>query len=78
VQFRSGLLGLGRRVLAATRFHRIVQPIELSMLAVVTAVIDLVVGDLTATRVLVVACLAAAALQTVLHLISIMASRRLA
>jgi hypothetical protein len=48
------------------------------MLAVVTAVIDLVVGDLTATRVLVVACLAAAALQTVLHLISIMASRRLA
>ncbi|MGW4792520.1 CDP-alcohol phosphatidyltransferase family protein [Nonomuraea sp. NPDC004297] len=78
VQFRSGLLGLGRRVLAATRFHRIVQPIELSLLAVVAAVIDLIVGDLTATRVLVVACLAAAALQTVLHLISIMASRRLA
>src|SRR5690606_13895785 len=26
VQFRSGLLGLARRVLAATRFHRIVQP----------------------------------------------------
>ncbi|MEV4175145.1 CDP-alcohol phosphatidyltransferase family protein [Nonomuraea sp. NPDC049709] len=78
VQFRSGLLGLGRRVLAATKFHRIVQPIELSLLALGTAVIDAVAGNLTATRVLVVACLLAAAVQTVLHLISIMASRRLA
>ncbi|GAB2916695.1 CDP-alcohol phosphatidyltransferase family protein [Nonomuraea fastidiosa] len=78
VQFRSGLLGLGRRVLAATRFHRIMQPIELSLLAVVAAVIDAVAGVPTATRVLVVACAVAAALQVVLHLISIMASRRLA
>jgi len=78
VQFRSGLLGLARRVLAATRFHRIVQPIELSLLAVVTAVIDAVSGAPTATRVLVVACAVAAAVQVVLHLISIMASRRLA
>ncbi|NRQ36930.1 CDP-alcohol phosphatidyltransferase family protein [Nonomuraea sp. NN258] len=78
VQFRSGLLGLGRRVLSATKFHRIVQPIELSMLALVTAVIDVAAGNLTATRVLVVACLVAAALQTVLHLVSILASRRLA
>ncbi|MFG1698335.1 CDP-alcohol phosphatidyltransferase family protein [Nonomuraea sp. NPDC049309] len=78
VQFRSGLLGLARRVLAATRFHRIVQPIELSLLAVVAAVIDAVAGVPTATRVLVVACAVAAAVQVVLHLISIMASRRLA
>ncbi|WP_043620730.1 CDP-alcohol phosphatidyltransferase family protein [Nonomuraea candida] len=77
-QFRSGLLGLGRRVLAATKFHRIVQPIELSLLALGTALIDAVTGEMTATRVLVVACAVAAALQTVLHLISIMASRRLA
>ncbi|GAA3526443.1 CDP-alcohol phosphatidyltransferase family protein [Nonomuraea rosea] len=77
-QFRSGLLGLGRRVLGATKFHRIVQPIELSMLALVTAVIDMVTGDLTATRVLVVACFVAACLQVVLHLVSILASRRLA
>ncbi|WP_049566137.1 CDP-alcohol phosphatidyltransferase family protein [Nonomuraea sp. SBT364] len=77
-QFRSGLLGLGRRILSATQFHRIVQPIELSLLALATAVIDVVTGDLTATRVLVVACVVAAALQTVLHLVSIMASRRLA
>jgi phosphatidylglycerophosphate synthase len=78
VQFRSGLLGLGRRVLSATKFHRIVQPIELSLLALATAVIDAVTGDLLATRILVVACVVAAALQTVLHLVSIMASRRLA
>ncbi|WP_336207733.1 CDP-alcohol phosphatidyltransferase family protein [Nonomuraea sp. LPB2021202275-12-8] len=78
VQFRSGLLGLGRKVLSATKFHRIVQPIELSLLALATAVIDAVAGDLTATRVLLVACFVAACLQVVLHLVSIMASRRLA
>ncbi|MER6505171.1 CDP-alcohol phosphatidyltransferase family protein [Nonomuraea sp. NPDC001636] len=77
VQFRSGLLGLGRRILAATKFHRIMQPIELSLLAVAAAVIDLATGTLGASRVLIVACAIAAALQTVLHLISIMASRRL-
>ncbi|KAB8197633.1 CDP-alcohol phosphatidyltransferase family protein [Nonomuraea phyllanthi] len=77
-QFRSGLLALGRRVLAATKFHRIVQPIELSLLALATAVVDLAAGNLTATRVLVVACFVAACLQVVLHLVSILASRRLA
>jgi hypothetical protein len=76
-QFRSGLLGLARRVVGATKFHRIMQPIELSLLALVAAVIDLVTGDLVATRVLVVACVVAAGLQTVLHLVSILASRRL-
>ncbi|MET8001409.1 CDP-alcohol phosphatidyltransferase family protein [Nonomuraea glycinis] len=76
-QFRSGLLGLARRIVGATKFHRIMQPIELSMIAVVTAVIDLATGDLLATRVLVVACVVAAGLQTVLHLVSILASRRL-
>ncbi|MEV0379928.1 CDP-alcohol phosphatidyltransferase family protein [Nonomuraea sp. NPDC050643] len=77
-QFRSGLLGLGRRILGATKFHRIVQPIELSLLALATAVIDLALGDLTATRVLLYACVVAACLQVVLHLVSILASRRLA
>lgn len=77
VQFRSGLLGLGRRVLAATRFHRIVQPIELSLLALAAAVIDTLRDDMAAARVLVVACVIAAGLQAVLHLISILASRRL-
>ncbi|MGW0801798.1 CDP-alcohol phosphatidyltransferase family protein [Nonomuraea sp. NPDC002799] len=78
VQFRSGLLGLGRRVLAATKFHRIVQPIELSLLVLAAAVVDLVVGDLVVTRLLLIACFVAACLQVVLHLVSILASRRLA
>ncbi|MBE1590287.1 CDP-alcohol phosphatidyltransferase family protein [Nonomuraea angiospora] len=78
VQFRSGLLGLGRRVLSATKFHRIVQPIELSLLALAAAVVDVILGDLTASRVLIVACFVAACLQVVLHLVSIIASKRLA
>lgn len=77
-QFRSGLLGLARRIVGATKFHRIVQAVELSLLALVAAVIDAVRGDLMATRVLVVACVIAAGVQTVLHLVSILASRRLA
>ncbi|GAA4063358.1 CDP-alcohol phosphatidyltransferase family protein [Nonomuraea soli] len=76
-QIRSGLLALGRRIVGSTKFHRIVQPVELSILALITAVIDMVVGNLTATRVLTVACVVAAALQVVLHLVSILASRRL-
>ncbi|MGP3955493.1 CDP-alcohol phosphatidyltransferase family protein [Nonomuraea sp. 3N208] len=78
VQFRSGLLALGRRVLAATQFHRIMQPIELSLLALAAAVVDQFTGGLPATRVLLVACFVAACLQVVLHLVSIVASRRLA
>ncbi|HEX4813330.1 MAG TPA: CDP-alcohol phosphatidyltransferase family protein [Nonomuraea sp.] len=77
-QLRSGWLGLARRVVGATRFHRIVQPIELSLLALGAAVVDLAIGGPAATRVLLVACFVAACLQTVLHLVSILASRRLA
>ncbi|MET9337053.1 MULTISPECIES: CDP-alcohol phosphatidyltransferase family protein [unclassified Nonomuraea] len=77
-QFRSGLMGLARRVIGATKFHRIVQAVELSILAVLAAVIDLVVGDITATKVLTVACVVAAGIQVILHLVSILASRRLA
>jgi phosphatidylglycerophosphate synthase len=77
-QMRSGLLALGRRVVGATKFHRLVQAVELSILAVVAAVVDLLVGDTLGTRVLLVICFVAAVLQTVLHLVSILASRRLA
>ncbi|MDP4506696.1 CDP-alcohol phosphatidyltransferase family protein [Nonomuraea turcica] len=78
VQFRSGLLALGRRVLSATKFHRIMQPIELSLLALAAAIVDQFAGGLTAIRVLLVACFVAACLQVVLHLVSIVSSRRLA
>ncbi|TMR15855.1 CDP-alcohol phosphatidyltransferase family protein [Nonomuraea turkmeniaca] len=77
-QIRSGLLALGRRILSATKFHRIMQAVELSILVVVAAVVDVFIGDILATRVLLIACFLAACLQVVLHLVSILASRRLA
>ncbi|GHH68399.1 transferase [Streptosporangium violaceochromogenes] len=76
-QFRSRGLGLARRAAAALRFHRVVQAVELSLLAVVAALWDAVGGGMTATRLLMVVCVVVAALQAVLHLVSILASRRL-
>ncbi|AAZ56565.1 putative transferase [Thermobifida fusca YX] len=74
---RSSSLSLARRIASALRFHRIIQAVELSLLVVVAAVVDAVRGDLAATQVLMAACVAVAALQTVLHLVSILASSRL-
>jgi phosphatidylglycerophosphate synthase len=77
VQPRSSLLGRARRMASAVGFHRIIGAVELSLLVVLAAVIDLVLGDLTATRVLMGAAVVVALLQTVLHMVSILASRRL-
>jgi phosphatidylglycerophosphate synthase len=74
---RATSLALARQAAAMLRFHRIIGAVELSLLIVITAVIDYVRGGLTATRVLVVAVAFVAVLQTLLHLISILASRRL-
>ncbi|MBB6170085.1 phosphatidylglycerophosphate synthase [Nocardiopsis mwathae] len=74
---RSAGLSLARKFASALRFHRVIQAVELSLLVVVAAVIDAVRGDLLATQVLVAVCVAVAALQTVLHLVSVLASRRL-
>lgn len=76
-QFRSRGLGLARRAAAALRFHRVVQAVELSILVVIAALWDLLNGGLAATRVLAVACVVVAVVQMVLHLVSILASRRL-
>jgi hypothetical protein len=59
------------------KLHRITHAIELSVLILIAAIIDAVRGDLTATRILVIACLVVAALMTAAHLVAIMASRRL-
>lgn len=77
VRPRSAGLGKARRLASALGFHRIIGAVELSLLFLAAAVVDLVLADLTATRVLVVACVAVAAAQTVLHMVSILASRRL-
>ncbi|MBX6383554.1 MAG: CDP-alcohol phosphatidyltransferase family protein [Microbispora sp.] len=72
--FTSPRIALARRVAAALRFHRVIQAVELSLIAVVAAVLD---SWFSATRILVVACVVIAAVQLVLHLVSILASRRL-
>ncbi len=77
MQPRSSGLGQARRFASRLRFHRVIQAVELSLLLVVAAVVDAVRGDVAATQILVVACVAVAALQTVLHLVSVLASRRL-
>lgn len=73
-QFASRSLGLARKIVAALRFHRIIQAVELSLIVVIAALLD---PWFPATRVLVVACAVIAGVQLVLHLVSILASRRL-
>ncbi|WP_067172534.1 CDP-alcohol phosphatidyltransferase family protein [Microtetraspora niveoalba] len=73
-QFQSRGLGAARKVAAALRFHRVIQAVELSLIVVVAAVLDF---WFPATRILTVACAVIAGLQLVLHLVSILASRRL-
>jgi len=74
---RTAGLARARRLAAALKVHRAIQAVELSLLILGAAVIDAAHGGLTATRVLVVACLAIAAVMVPAHLISILASRRL-
>ncbi len=74
-QFQSRKLAMARRAAAALRFHRVIQAVELSLIVVVAAVLDL---WFPATRILVVACAIIAVVQLILHLVSILASRRLA
>ena len=76
-QIRSAGLRRARRIAAALRFHRIIQAVELSLLAAAAAVVDRIIGGPSATRALVAACTVVAGLQLILHLISVLASRRL-
>jgi phosphatidylglycerophosphate synthase len=77
VEPRSPRLARLRRAALVLRFYRIILAIELSLVIVLTAVVDLIVGDLRATRVLTVVVAVVAAVQVFLHLVSVLASRRL-
>jgi phosphatidylglycerophosphate synthase len=66
-----------RRVASLLKVHRIIQTIELSVLVLIAAIVDAARGGLLATRVVLLACLVVAALMVVVHLVAIMASRRL-
>lgn len=78
VEPKAAVLAKARRVALVLKFYRLILAIELSLIIVVAAVVDAVRGDLLATQVLTAACAAVAALQVVLHLVSILVSRRLA
>ena len=74
---RSSGLALARKAAAALKFHRLVGGVEASLLILLVAIADLIAGGLFYTRLGVAVLAGIAVLQTVLHLVSILASRRL-
>lgn len=74
---RSSGMALARKAAAALKFHRLVLGIEASLLILVLAIVDQVRGDLFFSRIGVAVLAGIALLQTVLHLVSILASSRL-
>ncbi|RMI46996.1 CDP-alcohol phosphatidyltransferase family protein [Actinomadura harenae] len=76
---RSTKIALARQAASLLGFHRIIGAVELSLFILAAAVLDAVLKTDTpaAMRVLCVAVAAVAVVQTLLHLVSILASRRL-
>ncbi|MFF2066645.1 CDP-alcohol phosphatidyltransferase family protein [Streptomyces sp. NPDC058200] len=74
---RSSGLALARRAAAALKFHRLVGGIEASLFILVAAILDTIQGDLFFTRLGIAVLAGIAIVQTVLHLVSILASSRL-
>ncbi|MDX3238341.1 CDP-alcohol phosphatidyltransferase family protein [Streptomyces sp. ME03-5709C] len=74
---RSSGLALARKAAAALKFHRLVGGVEASLLILAAGIADSFHGDLLFTRIAVCALAAIAVLQTLLHLVSILASSRL-
>lgn len=73
---RQGLLRTARRAARLVPFHRIFHSIEMSLLILAAAVVDLFL-DGTATRVLLLAMLASAVITVVGHLAAVLGSSRL-
>lgn len=77
VELRSGTLGAARRAAQVLRIHQVTGALELSFVLLVAALVDALRGDLLGTRVMMVLMAAVAGVQVVLHLASILLSRRL-
>lgn len=77
VEPKSTGLAKARRVATVLKFYRLILAIELSFVIVLATIVDMMLGDLTVTRLLTVACAVVAAVQVVLHLVSVLVSRRL-
>jgi phosphatidylglycerophosphate synthase len=74
---RSSGVAVARRAAAALKFHRLVLGVEASLLVLALAVADQIHGGLFFTRLGVAVLAAIALLQTLLHLVSVLASSRL-
>ncbi|WP_371646527.1 CDP-alcohol phosphatidyltransferase family protein [Streptomyces mirabilis] len=74
---RSSGLARVRRLTSAVGLHRLVNGIECTILLLVTAIVDLTLGDLTATKIATVAVTAIVWLLVPAHIVSIVASSRL-
>lgn len=72
-----GTLGRLRRAAQLLKIHQLTGALESSLLLVVAAVVDSATGSLVGSRTLLVALAAIAATMVVLHLASILLSRRL-
>jgi len=73
----QGLLRTLRRVARLVPFHRVFHSVELSLLILVAAVIDVAGADGQATQVLLVGLVVAAAITVVGHLAAVLTSSRL-
>ncbi|MEV3933489.1 MULTISPECIES: CDP-alcohol phosphatidyltransferase family protein [unclassified Streptomyces] len=74
---RSSGMAFARRAAGALKFHRLILGIEASFVILAAAVLDVVRDDLFFSRLAVAVMAGIALLQTVLHLVSILASSRL-
>ncbi|WP_405683027.1 CDP-alcohol phosphatidyltransferase family protein [Streptomyces sp. NBC_00057] len=74
---RSSGMALARRAAAALKFHRLILGVEASLVILVAAILDVVHGDLFFSRLGIAILAGIAIVQTLLHLVSILASSRL-
>lgn len=74
---RSSGMALARRAAGALKFHRLILGIEASLLILLVAILDTIGGDLFYTRLAAAVLAGIALLQTLLHLVSVLASSRL-
>ncbi|MFF2961465.1 CDP-alcohol phosphatidyltransferase family protein [Streptomyces sp. NPDC057963] len=74
---RSSGMALARRAAAALNFHRLILGVEASLVVLAAAVLDAVRDDLFFSRLMVAVLAGIAIVQTLLHLVSILASSRL-
>ncbi|WP_326625662.1 MULTISPECIES: CDP-alcohol phosphatidyltransferase family protein [unclassified Streptomyces] len=74
---RSSGMALARRAAGALKFHRLILCVEASLVILVAAVLDSIRDDLFFSRLAIAVLAGIALLQTLLHLVSVLASSRL-